>query len=237
MLAKTHEYSSRRIATGVAAMAVIGLAALGLTASGTAAAERIKVKVTSATGITLDQDMPAPPAPPSAPEAPGAPEAPEPPTPPAAPEPGTATSHRQVYHYSSDKDGKRIDKVIVTRANGTEDVVVVPNIPPIHVNIPEIRNGKCGKAGPNGEAVMHRQNGDKKVMIICTDRIDAMAENATRMAMHGKRMGLEGARMGIESARRAIQADRSIGDAARAEALKELDEAMSEIAKEFASND
>ena len=237
MLAKTHEYSSRRIATGVAAIALVGLGALGLTASGTAAATRITEEVTSVTGITLDQEMPIPPAPPVPPSAPGAPEAPEPPTPPIPPEPGTAPSHRQVYRYSSNQAGKRIEKVIVTHADGTQQVSIVPNIPSIHVNIPEIRDGKCGKAGPNGETVMHRQNGDKKVMIICTDRIEAMTENATRRAMHGKRMGLEAGRMGIESARRAIQADRNIGEADRAHALKELDEAMAEIAKELADKD
>ncbi|MBB5710579.1 M56 family metallopeptidase [Sphingomonas xinjiangensis] len=237
MLAKTNEYSSRRIASGVAAMTLIGLGALGLTASGTAAATRITEEVTSMTGITLDQDMPAPPTPPAPPSAPEAPEAPEPPTPPLAPEPGAAPSHRDVYHHGSNKDGKRIEKVVVTQADGTRHVAVVPNIPPLHVNIPEIRDGKCGKAGPNGETVMHRQNGDKKVMIICTDRIEAMTENATRMAMHGKRMGLEAGRMGIESARRAIQADRNIGEADRANALKELDEAMAEIATELANDD
>jgi beta-lactamase regulating signal transducer with metallopeptidase domain len=242
MLAKTHEYSSRRIATGVAAIAVVGLSALGLTASGTAAAERITEKVTSVTGITLDQDAPVPPLPPAAPaapeapEAPRAPEAPDAPTPPAAPEAAPGKSNRQVYHYSSTKDGKRIQKVVVTQADGTEHVAMVPPIPPIRVNIPEIREGKCG-TGSDRNTVIQREEGGRRMTIICTDRIEAMTENATRMAMHSKRMGLEGARMGIETARRAIQRDRNIGETERANALKELDEAMAEITKEFASKD
>ncbi|UYY58478.1 M56 family metallopeptidase [Sphingomonas sp. S2-65] len=240
MLSKTHTNSASRVATGLGALTIVSLAALGVTASGTQAAERIKVRVESVTGISLSQDMPAPPAAPAAPSspaAPRAPEAPQPPAPPAAPEAAAGAGHHQVYRVRVNKNGKQVEKVITRYSDGTEQVTVMPDLSTIRVNVPEVRNGKCGTAEKSGETVLHREERGKKVMIICADRIEAMTEHATRMAMQGKQAGLEGARMGIGSARRAIQADRALGDAERAEALKELDEAMSEIAKDLAEND
>lgn len=244
MLSKTHKNSTSRIAVGLGSMTLVSVAALGLTASGTQAAERIKVSVESVTGVKLTQDMPTPPAPPAPPAAPSAPDAPsapqvpdapQPPAPPAAPE--AAAGHQQVYRIRVNKDGKQVEKVITKYSDGTEHVTVMPDLSTIRVSVPEVRDGKCGTTDKSGATVLHREERGKKVMIICADRIEAMAENATRMAMQGKRMGLEGARIGIESARRAIQGDRALGNTERAEALKELDEAMSEIAKDLAADD
>lgn len=243
MLSKTHKNSTSRIAIGLGSMTLVSVAALGLTASGTQAAERIKVSVESVTGVTLTQDMPTPPTPPAppAPEAPPssprAPEAPQPPAPPATPEVAAGAGRQQVYRIRVNKDGKQVEKVITKYKDGTEHVTVMPDLSTMRVDVPEVRDGKCGTADRKGATVLHREERGKKVMIICADRIEAMAESATRMAMQGKRTGLEGARIGIESARRAIQSDRALGNAERAEALKELDEAMSEIAKDLAADD
>lgn len=246
MLAKTHEYSSRRILGGVAVVAMVGIGALGLTASGTAVASRITEEMTSATGIALDQDMPVPPVPPvppaapsapNAPAVPGAPEVPQPPAPPAAPQLGAEAGHQQVHRVRIIKDGRQVEKVTTKYSDDTEHVMIMPDWSKMRVDIPEVVDGKCGKADQPGETVVHRQEGGRKRMIICTDRIEAMSENATRMAMHGKRMGLHGARMGIEFARRAVEADRNLSAAERTKALKELDEAMAEIAKDVTGDD
>ncbi|NWP01056.1 peptidase M56, partial [Escherichia coli] len=77
MLSKTHKNTPARLAAGLVGTGVLGLAALGLTASGTQAAEQIKAKVATVSGVTLDQDVPAPPPPPpvAAPAAPATPAA------------------------------------------------------------------------------------------------------------------------------------------------------------------
>ncbi|MDT8759380.1 M56 family metallopeptidase [Sphingomonas psychrotolerans] len=230
MLSKTRQFSPTRAAAGLIGVGALSVAALGLTASGTSAAETLKAKVETVTGVTLDQDMPAPPAPP-APAA--APEAPEPPEAAEAPEAPSAPHKPHVYRFSTSedgkKDGKKIRKMVIVRTDGSKDEIAMPDMPPIRVFAPDIRDGKCGKGEPTVE---HRKNGDKNVMIICTDRIEAMSENATRLAMRHKAFGLESARMGLRMARRSIEAESDLSAEERARALKGIDAAEAELAKQ-----
>jgi bla regulator protein blaR1 len=138
---------------------------------------------------------------------------------------------RHVYRVSSDdKDGKKIRKMVIVRTDGSKDEIAMPDMDAIHMSIPEIRDGKCGKG--NAPTIEHRKNGDKSIMIICTDRIEAMTENATRMAMRGKAMGLESARMGLRMARRSIEVETDMSAEERAKALKGIEEAEAELAKQ-----
>jgi bla regulator protein blaR1 len=233
MLSKTRQFSPTRAAAGLIGVGALSVAALGLTASGTQAAETLKEKVETVTGVTLGQDMPAPPAAPEAPEAAEAPEAPEAPGAPGAPEApearGPHKMERHVYRFS-DKDGKKVSKMIIVRADGSKDEVAMPDMDAIHRSIPEIRDGKCGKGV--APTVEHRSEGDKKIMIICTDRIEAMSENATRMAMRHKALGMNSAKMGLRLARSSIEAETDMGAEERAKALKGIDEAMAELDKQ-----
>ncbi|TGX50274.1 peptidase M56 [Sphingomonas gei] len=229
MLSKTRPFSPTRAAAGLIGVGALSVAALGLTASGTQAAETLKNKVETVTGVDLGQDMPAPPAPA---EAPAAAEAPEPPEAPEAPAIVEGPQKVHVHRFSVDdkgKDGKKIRKMVIVRTDGSKDEIVMPDMDAIRISMPEIRDGKCGKGGPNVE---HRAEGDKKIMIICTDRIEMAAEGAAQMAMRHKAMGLESARMGLRMARRSVEAETDLSADERAKALKGIDEAMAELAKE-----
>ena len=80
--------SRARLLGGAAAVAALTVVGLGLTASGTLAAETVRQRVETTTGINLADLHVAPPAPPTAPAAPAGTaqaELPEPPAPPADP--------------------------------------------------------------------------------------------------------------------------------------------------------
>jgi beta-lactamase regulating signal transducer with metallopeptidase domain len=226
MLSKTRQFSPTRAATGLIGIGALSVAALGLTASGTSAAETIRVKVENVTGVALGQDMAAPPAPPEAAEAPEPPEAPE-----AAEAPHKIERH--VYRISDNEDGKggkKIRKMVIVHTDGSKDEVAMPDMEAIRMSIPEVRDGKCGK-GPK-PTVEHRAEGGKKIMIICTDRIEMAAADAEGMAMRHKAMGMESARMGLRMARRSIESETDMTAAERAKALKGIDEAMAELEKQ-----
>jgi len=140
---------------------------------------------------------------------------------------------RHVYRISDNEDGKggkKIRKMVIVHTDGSKDEVAMPDMEAIRISVPEIRNGKCGK-GPK-PTVEHRAEGDKKIMIICTDRIEALSEDATRMAMRHKAMGLESARMGLRMARRSVESETDMTADERAKALKGIDEAMAQLEKQ-----
>jgi beta-lactamase regulating signal transducer with metallopeptidase domain len=228
MLSKTRQFSPTRAATGLIGVGALSIAALGLTASGTQAAETLKNKVETVTGVALGQDVPAPPAPPAAAEAPEAPEAAEAPEPPAA-APSPHRVERHVHRVSDDKDGKQIRQMVIVRADGSKDEIAMPDVEAIRRTIPEIRDGKCGKGKPTVE---HREDGGKKMMVICTDRIEMAAADAERMAIRHKQFGMESARMGLRMARRSIENETDMSADERAKALKGIDEAIAELEKQ-----
>jgi beta-lactamase regulating signal transducer with metallopeptidase domain len=230
MLSKTHKNSPARLAAGLVGTGALGLAALGLTASGTQAAEQIKVKVEKVTGLSLGQDVPAPPAPaePAAAPAPAAaPEAPE----------GPVKVHTRVYRISEDgkddgKDkGKRVTKVVMVHADGTSTETMMPDMDKIRIEVPEIRNAKCS-GNADKPVVENFEKDGKKVMIICSDRIERISVNAEKMALEGKRMGMNSAMMGLRMARHSIESQPDLSPEQRAKALKGIDEAMAEVGKE-----
>ncbi|MEP9357741.1 M56 family metallopeptidase [Sphingomonas sp. KR3-1] len=234
MLSKTHKNSPARLAAGLLGTGALGLAALGLTASGTQAAEQIKVKVENVTGLSLGQDVPAPPA------APAPVAAPAPAAVPEAPE-GPVRVHTQVYRISDDgkdgkgKDGKRITKMVMVHADGTSTETVMPDMDRIRVEVPEIRNGKC--AGNTDKPVVENFEKDgKKVMIICSNRIEKITVDAQKVAFDSKRFGMQSAMMGLRMARRSIESQPDLSAEQRAKALKGIDEAMAEVAKNTDDN-
>lgn len=229
MLSKTRKLSPTRIATGLVGVSALSLAALGLTASGTQAAERIKSDVAKTIGL---QEVPAPPAPAAPAAAPELPEAPEAPEAPAGPH----KIEKHVYRYTSDekKDGKQVKRIVIVRADGGKEEVEMPDEAAIRASIPEVREGKCGQGKPTVE---HREEGKKKIMIICSDRIAMVTADAEKIAMQSRRFGMESARMGIRMARHSIESERNISEAERAKALAGLDQALAEIEKDHADKD
>lgn len=229
MLSKTGKLSPVRAACGLAGVGALGLAALGLTASGTQAAEQIRSKVGSTIGVDLSQDLPPPPPPVAAPAAPELPEAP------AAGAPGRHVE-RHVYRYSDDgkdkgdKDGKRVKKIVIVRADGSTTETMMPDMEKMMADMPQIRDGNCG--GGSQPTVEQRTEGNKRIMIICTDRIQRVSMDATRMAGEQKRFAMRSAEMSLRHARRTIESDASLSADERAKALKGVDEALVEIGKD-----
>lgn len=232
MLAKTRKNSPIRLAAGLAGVSALSLAALGLTASGTQAAEKIRDKVETRLGIDLEQA--APPAPPAAAELPAPAAAPAPqtaPAPQAAPAaPEAPKVQRHVYRFNdgeAGKDGKQVRKIVMVQADGETREIEMPDPDAIRASIPEIRDGNCGTEGK--AHVEHRTEGGKKIMIICSDRIEMASVDAERMARVHKRLGMESAMMGLRQARRAIEAEPHMTADERAKALRGIDKAMREI--------
>lgn len=238
MLSKTHKNTPVRLATGLIGTGALGLAALGLTASGTQAAEQIKARVETVTGVKLDQDVPAPPAPPVAAE-PAAPRAPA--AAPEAPE-APAKARRYVYSYSNDgdgkdkKDGKRVTKIVMVHADGSASETKLPDLDALRASVPEVRNGKCTDTADGKPVVEKFERDGKKVMIVCSNRIERITINAERAAIDAKRMGMRSAMMGLRMARRSIESQSDLSAEQRAKALKGIDEAIAEVEKSAADD-
>ncbi|MDG2534836.1 M56 family metallopeptidase [Sphingomonas sp. HITSZ_GF] len=234
MLSKTHKNTPARLAAGLVGTGALGLAALGLTASGTQAAETIKVKVEKVTGIKLGQDVPAPAAAP-APQAVPAPDAT--PEAPAKPE-GPVKVRTYTYTVSADgkdqdkgKDGKRVTKIVMVHADGSQTENEMPDIEAIRASVPEVKNGKC-PGDADKPVVENFERDGKKVMIICSNRIEKITVNAKKVAMEAKRAGLKSAMVGLRIARRSIENQADLNPEQRAKALKGIDEAIAEVEKD-----
>lgn len=225
MLSKTHKNTPARLAAGLVGTGALGLAALGLTASGTQAAETIKVKVETVTGIELGQDVPA--APQSAPAAAEAPAKPE----------GPVKVRTYSYTVSSDdkekgdKDGKRVTKIVMVHADGSKTENEMPDMDKIRVEVPEIRDGKCTDTNDGKPVIVNRQEGGKKIMIICSNRIEKITVDAQKVAFDAKRVGMNSAMMGLRMARHSIESQSDLSAEQRAKALKGIDEAIAEVQK------
>lgn len=234
MLSIHRKLSPIRIGAGLAGITTVSLAALALTASGSQAAERIRTSVGAAIQA---QDLPAPPAPPVAPASPAkpaAPAAPAAPVAPAVPE-GPVGKHHVVRIDQTVNDGKAIKKMVIIQRDGKRQEITMPDMAALQASIPEIRDGKCGKG--DSPTVEHRSEGNKQIMIICSDRIAAMsasasassAAHAEKLAAMSKQMAMRSALMSLQHARRTIEVQSSLSPSQRAEALKGIDEALAEL--------
>ncbi|NLS25811.1 hypothetical protein S2M10_07860 [Sphingomonas sp. S2M10] len=244
MLSIHRKLSPIRIGAGLAGITTISLVALALTASGSQAADRIRVEMSAAIQAQDVPTQPAAPVAPASPAAPAAPRAPQSPAAPAVPEKPVG-KHHVVRIDRTVSDGKSIKKMVIIQRDGSRQEIDMPDMAAIQASIPEIRNGTCGKGGE--PTVEHRSEGNKQVMIICSDRIAAMSSNATRMAafdaehtarmaVHSKQMAMTSALMSLQHARRTIDAQSSLSPSQRAEALKGIDEALAEL-REDAKDD
>lgn len=159
---------------------------------------------------------------------------------------GPAGKHHVVRIDRTVSDGKAVKKMVIIQRDGKRQEIDMPDMAAIQANIPEIRDGKCGKG--DAPTVEHRREGNKQIMIVCSDRIAAMTANATRMAAfdaehtakmaeHTKTMAMNSALMSLQYARRTIEAQTSLSPAQRAEALKGIDEALVELRDDMKNDD
>lgn len=233
MLSKHRSVSPFRRVTGTAGILSVSLVALGLTASGTQAAEAVRTRVTRTTGIDITRiELPSPsllqaaaPQPPVPPAAPGAP------LPPGAP---------------------------VPPAPGAPPVPPVPPTPPVTVTAARLQSsepvveGSCGNEGEPGAFVINRRQGDQTVMVVCNDRINAVAQSASAVGAQPaaagaaaanidvaaiQRNALTGALAGLRGTRATLASNPNLTGADRREALADIDQSIAEIEQEMANPD
>lgn len=254
----TNKTSRLRLFSGSAALALLTVGGLAATASGTQAAERVRSSVQTVTGVdiaSLDHlalpvavaaaapvaavapmaapvpvaprvQAEAPPAPPAPPEA----MAPLPPIGPDVDSDITAVSadgkvaHRRVVRIiHRDRDGK------VTN----EDFEGVPPIP----EVPEISSKNCPGDGERHQMVLNEKRHGKRVIIICTNRIERVAREGAAMAANAKdieRNAYRSALAGLRSAQERMRSDTRMGEEARKEAVLAIDQSIKELEQDLA---
>lgn len=216
---KQSRASGRQLAVGSLIVSVVVVAGLGLTASGTSAATAISDRVETVTG--LDLHPVAPPAPPA----------------PPAPLPPVAGAGDRDVSTTIVRDGRTIRKHVVVVRDGKriEDRIDVGEIP-------DVRERDCdaGKDGSDRQIVLHSRAGNRRVMIICTNRVARIAAEGAAMAANGKEIAQrarESALAGLRSARAQVESARAMADAERAEALAGIDQGIAEVEADMARPD
>jgi beta-lactamase regulating signal transducer with metallopeptidase domain len=104
-------------------------------------------------------------------------------------------------------------------------------------DMPRVSSRTCAAGeGQPGDNVIRRNDGDKKVMIICTNRIERMASLAAVDAQKAgvgaiviQRRAEASALAGLRNARRTIETNQSMGADQRSAALAGIDEAIRDL--------
>lgn len=255
MLSKHNRKSRTRVTAGVTGAMVLSLAGLALTASGTQAAANLRADVGEAIGVDLEdtQTAPAAPAAPSAVREPAAPVAPR------APEAkGEKKTVKVIRIVTKDKDGKvtiteqddgAAPRVFTHRMIIRDGKVIAPPAPPGVPDVPTVISARCG-GGKADDVKIERRDGDKRRIIICTDRIEARAaagaaraeagiaraeagraraEAARVIALSSADMGKRHAMLSLKMARRSIEAQDNLTAEQKSNALNGIDEAIREL--------
>ncbi|MDQ2877632.1 MAG: M56 family metallopeptidase [Pseudomonadota bacterium] len=199
----TNRTSRARLIGGSGALALMIAAGLGVTASGTQAAERIRSTVERTTGVKLDRlALPAfQVAPPALPA-----------LPPSAAMPDLATPTRGEHHHKlvvmdGDKavaenaennaggipaqaDGglQRTTHFIIRNhddpvSSGNFAVKDMPDVDRMLRHMPQVASMRCTGV-PGDKPVINDEKNGRKLILICTDRIERMARQGGAMAAH-----------------------------------------------------
>lgn len=106
--------------------------------------------------------------------------------------------------------------------------------------IPMVRSQACGTGGSDTRTSYTTVNGTtrQQVTVICTDRIEQRARQASATALSAQRTAQVNMRIAlasIENARSSIARDRNLSEEARREALNGLNEAKAQLKSEMAN--
>ncbi len=245
----TGRRSRLRLTLGGAAVAALMIGGLAGTASGTSAAAAVRTGVEKATGINIaaiDAKVAAklqstPPAPPAEPEGADLPPPPAPPAGAVAPVPDV-----KFVAVGDDADGKdkgkvRKIKIIKMDKDGntiSEDMRDLPDMK----DMPEVRSTNCGTGakGDDKNMVVNKNDGRKKIVIICSDRIERVVTLSMNKAMKAKdieRMAYGNALRGLRNARNAIANDPNMKEDDRKEALDGIDSSIKDMEANLAKPD
>ena len=237
----TSTASRRRLATGSAAVTLLVAAGLGLTASGSAARQ---VSTTLAAPVQA--------APPPAPPVPVTGEqTPTPPTP--------AARAGRVRHVVVVKNGKtQTYDGAAADAYLAEHHMPVPPVPPAppagaapvappaprimvmrrggdqtawQIDMPQVTSARC-PGDDRRPMVENRTEHGRNLIIVCTNRIEAMTNDAQMNALRAEamaRMAMGSARTNLALARSAIEGDRNLSAAQKAQALAGIAQAEAEL--------
>jgi beta-lactamase regulating signal transducer with metallopeptidase domain len=240
----TGRRSRLRLTLGGTAVTALMIGGLAVTASGTPAAATVRAGVEKATGIdiaTIDarvaaklQSAPAAPMPAAEPE--GADLPPPPPPPPAgvAPAPGVDDTNAAISDGGDRKISKRF-KIVHVDKDGkavTEDWVGP-------INVPDVRSSNCGD-GDDRNMVVNKTRGDKRIVIICNDRIErvvAMGKANMEKSKDIQRMAYAHALEGLHRARARVAGDERMGAEAKRDALDSIDDSIRDMEAEMANPD
>ena len=231
--------SRRRFALGATTVGTLVIAGLGLTASGSSAAA-------ISAGV---QEVAAP----------MVPVVPTPPAPPIGPAPMTPTSHH-VRNVLVTKDGKTtryqepdIDAHLAAHErvavrplapHGSRMIVKMDDDPSARIevqSIPTVSSAECGiGTGKPSSIVIDTGRGQKRSIVVCTDRIekitaDAMvtARNSGAIERNAYTQGLTG----LTDARTRIVSDAGMSEADRSRALSAIDQSITEMRSQLARTD
>lgn len=241
----TGRRSRLRLTLGGTAVTALMIGGLAATASGTPAAATVRAGVEKATGIdiaTIDARVAAklqsaPAAPPPAPAAePEGVDLPAPPPPPAdvAPLPPIDGSNVAISDGGTRKVSKRFKIVRVGKdGNSVTEDWVGP------VNVPDVRSSNCG-GGDDRNMVVNKTRGDKRIVIICNDRIErvvAMSNANIEKSKDIQRMAYAHALEGLHRARERVARDERMGAEAKRDALESIDDSIRDMQADMANPD
>ena len=241
----TGRRSRLRLTLGGTAVTALMIGGLAATASGTPAAATVRAGVEKATGIdiaTIDARVAAklqsaPPAPPPAPAAePEGVDLPAPPPPPAdlAPLPPIDGSNVVISDNGTRKTSKRVKIVRVDKdGNSVTEDWVGP------INVPDVRSSNCG-GGDDRNMVVNKTRGDKRIVIICNDRIErvvAMSNANIEKSKDIQRMAYAHALESLHRARERVARDERMGAEAKRDALESIDDSIRDMQADMANPD
>jgi len=251
----TRRISRARLAGGAATVALVGVAALGLTASGTQAAEHVRVRVKTVTGVDLatidriaplvaplpitpiatgDRLTPLPPLVPDVPRIPVVPPVPPmsdvgidaPPQPPAV-----AASHMTAaVEKIVTTDGREMRRHSVRIDD--EDIATDDRF----ANMPQVVSSNCGDSAER-PLVIHDEQGGRRRITVCNDRIEKAAAHATATAASGavmQRNAYRSAMAGLRKARANVTDNTRMPAEGRREALAAIDRSLAELGADMA---
>jgi beta-lactamase regulating signal transducer with metallopeptidase domain len=237
----TGRRSRLRVTLGGTAVAALMIGGLAVTASGTPAAATVRAGVEKATGIdiaSIDARVAArlqsaPPLPPAEPE--GAP-LPPPPGPPARAE--MPASPDDAMSVTVDNDGKRVGKRIkIVRMNKDGKMLSEDWVGPI--NVPDVRSSNCG-GGDDRNMVVNKMSGDKRIIIICNDRIErvvTMSKANIEKTKDIQRNAYAHALEGLHRARERVAGDDRMSAEEKRDALEGIDDSIKDMETDMANPD
>jgi len=244
----TGRRSRLRLTLGGSAVAALMLAGLAATASGTPAAATVRAGVEKATGIDIAAidarvaaklQQSAPPAPPAPPAAAERAEMPLPPSAPAAAEPPARPDDAMAV--TVDNDGRKVGKRIkIVRVNKDGKMLSEDWVGPI--NVPDVRSTNCGTGASKDDhdMVVNKMSGDKRIIIICNDRIERVVTLSKANLERSKdiqRQAYAHALEGLHRARERIANDERMSAEERRDALESIDDSIKDMEADLANPD